>query len=219
MIKILKAYGIPDIIVQAIEDTYQDTKAKVVTTDGDTEEFDILAGVLQGDTLAPYLFIIVLDYCLRTAIGGDEERLGFTIVPRRSRRIGPLNITDLDFADDIALLSDTAAQAQELLRKVENAACCVGLHMNVKKTQFMTFNQPDVEIRTVDGSSLEEVNDFKYLGSWVQSTEQDIRVRKALAWKACNKLSKIWKYTLSRDLKVKLFQATVESVLLYGCES
>ena len=91
--------------------------------------------------------------------------------------------------------------------------------MNVKKTQFMTFNQPDVEIRTVDGSSLEEVNDFKYLGSWVRSTEQDIRVRKALAWKACNKLSKIWKSTLSRDLKVKLFQATVECVLLYGCES
>ena len=101
MIKILKAYGIPDIIVQAIEDTYQDSKAKVVTTGGDIEEFDILAGVLQGDTLAPYLFIIVLDYCLRTAIGGDEEQLGFTIVPRRSRQIGPLNITDLDFADDI----------------------------------------------------------------------------------------------------------------------
>ena len=58
MIKILKAYGIPDIIVHTIEDTYQGTKAKVITSDGDTVEFDILAGVLQGDTLAPYLFII-----------------------------------------------------------------------------------------------------------------------------------------------------------------
>ena len=220
MIKILKAYGIPDIIVHAIEDTYQGTKAKVITSDGDTDEFDILAGVLQGDTLAPYLFIIVLDYCLRSAIEGKEERLGFTIRPRRSRRVGPVNITDLDFADDIALLSDTAAQAQELLRNVENAALRVGLHMNAKKTQFMVYNQPTrVKIHTVDGSCLEEVKDFKYLGSWVQSTEQDIKVRKAMAWKACNKLTKIWKSTLSRNLKIKLFHATVESVLLYGCET
>ena len=76
MIKILRAYGIPDIIVKAIEDTYHSTKAKVVTPDGDTEEFDIYGGVLQGDTLAPYLFIIVLDYCLRSAINGREEQLG-----------------------------------------------------------------------------------------------------------------------------------------------
>ena len=189
MIKILKAYGIPDIIVNAIEETYQGTKAKVITSDGDTDEFDILAGVLQGDTLAPYLFIIVLNYCLRSAIEGKEERLGFTIRPRRSRRIGPVNITDLDFADNIALLSDTAAQA--LLSNVENAALRVGLHVNAKKTQFMVYNQPtQVEIHTVDGSCLEEVKDFKYLGLWVQSTEQDIKVRKAMAWKACNKLIK-----------------------------
>ena len=39
--------------------------AKVVTPDGETEMFEIKVGVLQGDTLAPYLFIIVLDYALR----------------------------------------------------------------------------------------------------------------------------------------------------------
>ena len=76
-----------------------------------------------------------------------------------------------------------------------------------------------VEIHTVDGSCFEEVKDFKYLGSWVQSTEQDIKVRKAMAWKACNKRTKIWKSTLSRNLKIKLFHATVESFLLYGCET
>ena len=135
MIKILRAYGIPDIIVKAIEDTYHSTKAKVVTPDGDTEEFDIYGGVLQGDTLAPYLFIIVLDYYLRSAINGREEQLGFTVNPRRSRRIGPLMVTDLDFADDIALVSDTACQAQELLDRVEDAALRVGLHMNAKKTK------------------------------------------------------------------------------------
>ena len=92
--------------------------------------------------------------------------------------------------------------------------------MNAKKTQFMVYNQPtQVEIHTVNDSCLEEVKDFKYLGSWAQGTEQDIKVRKAMACKACNKLTKIWKSTLSRNLKIKLFHATVESVLLYGCET
>ena len=44
------------------------TIPRVQIHDGDTEYFDIVAGVLQGDTLAPYLFII----CLATYL---EHRL------------------------------------------------------------------------------------------------------------------------------------------------
>ena len=43
-------------------------KVKVRSSDGDTDYFDIVAGVLQGDTLPPYLFIICLDYMLRMSI-------------------------------------------------------------------------------------------------------------------------------------------------------
>ena len=43
---------------------YRNTKVKVRSPDGDTEYFDIVAAVLQGDTRAPYLFIICLDYVL-----------------------------------------------------------------------------------------------------------------------------------------------------------
>ena len=52
-------------------------------------------------------------------------------------------VTDLDFADDIALVSDTACQAQELLDRVDDAALRVGLHINAKKTQCMVFNHED----------------------------------------------------------------------------
>ena len=54
----------------AITILYRNTKVKVRSPDGDTEYFDIVAGVLQGDTLAPYLFIICLDYVLRA----DKEK-------------------------------------------------------------------------------------------------------------------------------------------------
>ena len=54
-------------IMTAISILYKDTEAQVITPDGDTEFFEILAGVLQGDTLAPFLFIIALDYAHREA--------------------------------------------------------------------------------------------------------------------------------------------------------
>ena len=62
MEQILLAYGIPKETVAAITILYRNTKVKVRSPDGDTEYFGIVAGVLQGDTLAPYLFIICPDY-------------------------------------------------------------------------------------------------------------------------------------------------------------
>ena len=66
MEQILLAYGIPKETVAAITILHRNTKVKVRSPDGETEYFDIVAGVLQGDTLAPYHFIICLDYVLRT---------------------------------------------------------------------------------------------------------------------------------------------------------
>ena len=197
MIKILRVYGIPNELVEAIEDMYQDTTAKVRSPDGETKPFKILSGVLQGDTLAPYLFIIVLDYALRKVIDGREEELGFCLKKCQSRRVGPEILTDLDFADDIALLSEQIHQAQNLLNNVEVQCGKIGLKINAKKTKSMVFNhQLPVTLHTLDGSELEIVQDFRYLGSLTQSTEADIKNRKAAAWKACNKLKNIWKAPL-----------------------
>ena len=51
------------------------------------------------------------------------------------------------------------------------------------------------------------------------SSEKDFEIRKAMAWSACNKLKLIWSSKLSRNLKIRLFKATVESVLLYNSET
>ena len=175
MCKILSAYGIPIKIVSAIKSMYETTWAKVISPDGETEAFKIQAGVLQGDTLAPFLFIIVLDYCLRSAIPEDRaQKLGFTIKPIQTRRIRKQFITDLGFADDLALLSDTVEQAQELIPALEQHAAKVGLKINVTKTQYMTFNQiSNHPLCTSSGRQLQQVHDFKYLGAWIASTTQD----------------------------------------------
>ena len=63
-------------------------------------------------------------------------------------------LTDLDFADDIALVSDIACKAKKLLERDEDADLCVGLHMNDKKTKCTAFNyQDDVSIKTSTGNS------------------------------------------------------------------
>ena len=61
MMQILKANGIPNELVNVIQKLYEGTRAKVLSSDGETEYFKILGDVLQGDTLAPYLFTIVSD--------------------------------------------------------------------------------------------------------------------------------------------------------------
>ena len=221
LMKILRAYGIPNKIVDLIEKTYTDTFAKVMTPDGLTEAFAILAGVLQGDTLAPYIFIIVVDYVMRTALK-DLDAPGFTLTLRQSRRHPAKKLFDVEFADDVALITETIKEAQKFLTSLEKAAECVGLHMNEGKTKYLCTNVPrpiPAPLISSAGCVIEEVDDFVYLGSWIASSEHDFLVRKAKAWAACHKMKSIWRSDLRKDLKINLFQATVESILLYGSET
>eukprot|EP00116_Pleurobrachia_bachei_P001801 sb/3462063/ len=222
LMKILRSYGIPGKIVDLLSWLYQNTKAKVLTADGETALFEIVAGVLQGDTLAPFLFIIALDFCITTALSKHPE-IGFTIQPARGTRSRPIEaqrVSDTEFADDLALLADSTEQLGVLLREVEAVCGQIGLHCNLGKTEFLTegIDNPG-QLLSISGESIKRVDDFKYLGSWVANCARDIATRKAKAWVACHKLKKIWNSSLKDELKIRLFVACVESVLLYGCET
>ena len=194
---------------------YRNTKVKVCSQDGDTEYFTIVAGVLQGDTLAPYVFIICLDYVVRIFIDKIKEN-SFKLTQERSRRYPSRTITDANYANDIVLLANAPAQAETLLHSLEWAAAGIGLHVNAHKTEYMCFNQTG-KISTLNSSSLKLVDKFTYLGSSVSSTETDINMWLAKAWTAIDRLSGIWKSDLTNKIKCSFFQATVMSILLYGC--
>ena len=206
MEQILLAYGIPKETVAAITILYRNTKVKVRSPDGDREYFDIVAGVLQWDTLAPYLFIICQDYVLRTSIDKIKEN-GFELSKKISRRYPAKTITDADYADD---------KAETLLHSLERAAAGIGLYVNAHKTEYMCYNQTG-DISTLEGTPLKLVDKFTYLGSSVESTEKDIETRLMKAWTAINRLSIIWKSDLTDKMKRSFFQAVVISILLYGC--
>ena len=162
MEQILLTYGIPKETVAAITILYRNTKVKIRSPDGDTEYFDIVAGVLQGDTLAPYIFIICLHYVLRTSIDKIKEN-GFELTKKRSRRYPATTITDADYADDIAILANTPDQAETLLHSLKRAAASISLYVNAHKTEYMCYNQTG-DISTLEGTPLKLEDKFTYLG-------------------------------------------------------
>ena len=80
----------------------------------------------------------------------------------------------------------------------------------------MTFNldRPNNQLKSIYDGAINQVQNFKYLGRWVESSEKDIAYKKA--WSACHRLRTVWSSSLSSIIKVRLFQSTVESVLMYN---
>ena len=132
MEQILLAYNLHRKTMAAIRMLYKNMKVTVCSPDENTDFFDIVTGILQGDTLARYLFIISLDYVLLTSIDLMKEN-GLTLEKARSRQYPSWTITDMDYTDGIALQANTPAQAKSLLHGLEQLASGRGLQMNADK--------------------------------------------------------------------------------------
>ena len=214
MLHTLHLYGLPD------KTMYYNPETFVLSPDGATDSSFTIVGIFQGNTVAPYLFIIVVNYILRISLDPINNH-GLTLQERKSTRHTSKHITDLDYADDIALLSDQVNIVEILLQSLETAAHKVGLTQNSTKTECMLLNEESTgtEIHTLNGTCLNTVDNFKYLGSYIQDIKNDFNIRKALAWSACNNLHLVLKSNISKDTKPAFFRALVESILLYGAET
>ena len=159
----------------------------------------------------------MLDYVLRTSVN-KINHIGLTLTKARSRRHRAVTITDANYADHLALMADTIADAQTLLHNLETASGDIGLYVNAKKTEYMSYNQIGT-MHTPSGDDIKSVSFFIYLGSNVASTEADVKARIGKAWGALDGLNDIWKSALSDDIKRDLFRAAVQPVLIYGSQS
>ena len=119
MEQILLAYGVPKETVAAIMILYRNTKVKVHSTDGDTDYFEIVAGVPHGDTLAPILFIICLDYVLRISIDKIKEN-GFELTMHtklnicfnQTGNISTINGSSLKLVDKFTYLGSSVSSTE-----------------------------------------------------------------------------------------------------------
>jgi hypothetical protein len=220
---VLRSYGVPVHMVSAIKLLYDgnSVKIKVPSTKQLSEKLEVETGVLQGDTLAPYLFVIVMDYILKKT---RDPNFGFLTHEEKGSRYRPRGkkvIHDLAFADDIVLLDQNIPQAQAHLSALQNAAASSGLQISQSKTEYMVVkhvSNTDVAF-SLNGQPLKKVDQFKYLGSFVPDSKKDFYIRNNLAWSIFWSLLKIFKSELSFKLKYDLLRSTVFSILLYGSET
>ena len=68
MLHIPHPFGLPDKLIAGIKTIYDNPEKFVLSPDGATDSFFTITGILQGDTLAPYLFILVVDYIFRISL-------------------------------------------------------------------------------------------------------------------------------------------------------
>ena len=212
--KIMKSYRIPSKLIRIIKAMYNESECAVQTGSGLTEWFQVKSGVKQGCNMSGFLFLLVIDWIMKKATADNSTGIRWKFTSK---------LEDLDFADDIALISSNRQQIQTKTDRVNHIAGSTGLKINTSKTQVMRINPTSNAPVTLNGKDLEEVDSFIYLGATVSKSggaADDMKRRLGLARIAFNKLSKIWKDShIGRKTKLKIFRSNVVSVLLYGSET
>ena len=197
--QILWHYGVPEKIVNVIRCFYSGFECQVIHDGFLTEPFQVRTGVRQGCLLSPLLFLVVLDWVTREAYGAGRTGIQWSFTRK---------LEDLDFADDLCLMSQKLQHMQEI---------------NNEKTQEMRIQaRDDSPIHTGD-EVIKRTNHFTYLGSVVSEsggTEEDIVARIRKAQQAFVTLRSVWNSrAISLNTKLGIFNSNIKSVLLYGSET
>ena len=183
--KILLAYGLPKVTVEAIIMLYKNHESKSSLTECRHRLNWYCSRCSARRYISPWLFVISLIYVLRTSIDWKQE-YSLTMEKARSRRYPEQTITDVNYANDIAILANTPTHAESLLHSLEKVAGGIGLHKNADKTGYMCFKKNQRgDISTSNGVSLKLMDNSTC--AW--STENDINTCPAKAWTTIDRLS------------------------------
>ena len=210
----MRLYGLPPKVINIVKNMYANNSCCVRHEGQHSEWFQVETGVRQGCIISPLLFLLVIDYVMRKATADKPRGLVWGLFQR---------LEDSDFADDIALLSHTHSDIQEKTERVAETSKKVGLKIHVQKTKLMKTKAKSKDPVKIEGEPLEEVQDFKYLGSFISSDgniDKEVAARIGLAAHAFKSLSNVWKSkTLSTKIKLRIYQSNVRSTLLYAAET
>ena len=221
----LKAFHVGSALTSMIMSVYSNLRGIVKTPYGNTESFPIETGILQGDVLAPYLFVLVIDRILHKAL--DNKPLGILLRSSgtKSRGIQEFRVKDIDYADDIALLAETKHEISEMIEATANEAKSANLRVAVgkNKTAWMAFGKVPGGTRELRAGSLGKiplVDSYRHLGHLQDVTAASpIKDRLRLTWAAFRKLNGIWASPLSAATKLRLFDCLVYPILTFGAAS
>ena len=174
-----------------------------------TESFPVKSLVRQGCILSPTLFLVVIDWMMPKTTSDRPRGIQWTLFSC---------LEDLDFVNDLAVISTTHSHLQKKSKRLSNLAMQTGRHINQKKSKVMFVNAPTASLITIIGEELE----CTYLGSLIRNdsgAHKDIQARLNIARGAFSRLRNIWKSKqYSLKTKIRLQNGNLKGVLLYGSE-
>ncbi|KAK3555149.1 hypothetical protein QTP86_009988 [Hemibagrus guttatus] len=192
----MRKSGVAEKYVRVVQDMYERSRTVVRCAVGQTEEFNVEVGLHQGSALRPFLFAVVMDQL-------SEE----------VRQESPWTMM---FADDIVICSESRDQVEENLERWRFALERRGMKVSRSKTEYMCVNEREGSgtVR-LQGEEVKKVQEFKYLGSTVQSNGEcgkEVKKRVQAGWNGCRKVSGVL-------CDRKIYRTVVRPDMLYGLET
>jgi len=134
--------------------------------------FPVRNGLKQGDALLPLLFNSAMEYAIgRVQVNQDGLKLNGT------HQL-------LAYADDVNILGGSVNTVKKNAEALVAATNDIGLEVNAHKTKYMTISRDQnagrIHSMKVDNSSIERVEEFKYLGTMLRnqnSIQEEIKSR------------------------------------------
>ena len=147
--KILHAYGIPPKIISIIKTFYEKFECSIIMGNALAEWFPVQSGVRQGCIISPILFLVTIDWITTNTTADRPRGIQWTLLSQ---------LEDLDFADDLALLSTNHNNMQAKTERLNNFARQVGLKINTSKTQVLCVNSTPTELLMMNHLSLWKIS-------------------------------------------------------------
>ncbi|KAK3575285.1 hypothetical protein QTP86_023405, partial [Hemibagrus guttatus] len=200
----MRKSGVAEKYVRVVQDMYVRSRTVLRCAVGQTEEFNVEVGLHQGSALSPFLFAIVMDQL-------SEE----------VRQESPWTMM---FADDIVICSESREQVEENLERWRFALERRGMKVSHSKTEYMCVNEREGSgtVR-LQGEEVKKVQEFKYLGSTVQSNGEcgkEVKKRVQAGWNGWRKVSGVLcDQKISARIKGKVYRTVVRPAMLYGLET
>lgn len=234
LFKILGKIGCPPKFVRLIQSLYTQVNARLVVDGALTEPFEYRSGVKQGCKLAPTLYGIYAAVLLLLAYENIGHQFSIKIRFRYDGDLFDLKrlraktkifldfIREAQYADDIAIFSDSPLGLQTLLTAYNDMAKRMGLSINIKKTETMSIG-PEEQF-FIDDTPLKSVSQFKYLGSIVTSdgsVNAELITRIQALSSAYGRLRErvFDSHDITISTKLKVYVQCLLPLLTYGCET
>ena len=204
----LQEQGIEDVYIEILKDIYTDSSV-TVHLHKESEKIRIKRGVRQGDTISPKLFTATLESIFR--------RLNWE---HKGVKIDGEFLSNLRFADDIFLCTETPQELQQMLQELSDESRRMGLKMNIAKTKVMVVDNTPININNV---LIENFQGYVYLGQHYslkeKNQDKEIQRRIMAGWAAYAKHRDIFKSNLAICLKRQVYNSCVLPAMTYGAET